>query len=199
MELILASASPRRLALLREAGYDPRVAAVALDETPRLGERPTDLVLRLAEAKARAAAAGCSPGRRDRVVLAADTEVVLAGRALGKPRDEAGAVRMLLALAGRSHEVATGVCLLRTSDGRMLRAVESSRVTFRAIDASQARAYAATGEPLDKAGAYAIQGGAAAFVERVEGSWANVVGLPVERIGAWLARLAFQGADARLA
>ena len=171
--LVLASASPRRRELLRLAGLDPQVRPADVDETPADGEDPVAHVVRLAKAKA------CTvPAADGEVVLAADTVVILDGAVLGKPRDEADAVGMLRRLRGRAHTVVTGVAVAHPTRG-FAQTVVSTEVVFAAISDAAIAAYVATGEPLDKAGAYAIQGGAAAFVTRLNGSWTNVVGLPV--------------------
>ena len=184
--LVLASASPRRLDLLRRLGLVPVARASNLDEDVLPDESPRDLVLRLAEAKGRSVAESLGPDEPPSVVLAADTGVVIDGRALGKPRDPDDARSMLRTLRGRGHEVMTSVFLLRTDDGRHTCDLETTRVTFRDYDKATIEAYVATGEPMDKAGAYGIQGGGADLVDRVEGSWSNVVGLPLERLDAWL-------------
>jgi septum formation protein len=176
---VLASASPRRRDLLRDAGYGFIVQAPQVDERPRRGEPPEACVDRLARAKARAIRA--ARGAVAELVLAADTVVVLGQETLGKPRDQDDAIRMLLALAGRVHRVLTGVCLI-ADDGVELAWVEQSRVAMRSIGAAEARAYAESGEPLDKAGGYALQGRGARFVEAVHGSRSNVIGLPLESL-----------------
>jgi len=175
LPVILASASPRRAELLRQIGivFEVRLPARPVDETPRPGEAPADYVLRLAQEKA-AAVAVTAPGR---VVLAADTTVVLDHRILGKPADAAEAVAMLHALQDRSHEVLTGVAVRRNDRGHARLA--RTEVRFRAVDRSEAEAYAATGEGADKAGGYGIQGIGAIFAETLQGSYSNVVGLPL--------------------
>jgi septum formation protein len=174
LELVLASASPRRRELLEAAGWEVEVRPAAIDETRLPGERPAAYVLRLARAKAAAVAAGV--GAR-RTVLGADTVVVIGGEVLGKPGGDREARAMLRRLSGRSHRVLTGVCLRR--GGREQMWVESTRVWFSKLSAADMAAYVATGEPRDKAGAYAIQGGAARFIQRISGSYSNVVGLPL--------------------
>jgi septum formation protein len=172
--LILASASPRRAELLTTAGIPFEAFPVHIDETQLDAEPPPDHVRRLAEEKARMALAK----RSNAVVLGADTVVVIDERILGKPKDPEHAAAMLRSLAGRSHEVLTGVAVLGT--GRPPRvAVERTRVWISALSNDEIASYVATGEPMDKAGAYAIQGLASRFVERIEGSYSNVVGLPV--------------------
>jgi septum formation protein len=172
--LILASASPRRAELLRAAGIEFEVRAAAVDESVLPGESPDAHVRRLAEAKALAALAAAD----GRPVLAADTVVVVGETILGKPANEADAARMLRMLSGRTHEVLTGVCL---AAGRGSRATEVARTTVEVapLGEDEIAGYIATGEPADKAGAYAIQGVASRFVTRIDGSYSNVVGLPV--------------------
>lgn len=170
--LILASASPRRRDLLSGLGVRFSVRPVDVDETPRPGEEPRGYVLRLAREKAAARAA---PGE---LVLAADTSVVLDGEILGKPVDAADARRMLSRLAGREHTVLTGAALLEAGRGDAS-AVEESRVRIAALSDEELRWYVATGETLDKAGSYAVQGLGAMFVEAVYGDYTNVVGLPL--------------------
>jgi septum formation protein len=174
--IVLASASVRRSRLLDQIGVRHRVAAADIDETPLPGERPAAYVARLAAGKAQAAvaAAGGSPGLP---VLAADTTVALGARIFGKPEGEAGCVEMLTALAGRTHEVLTAIALWH--EGRLREARSTSRVAFRAITPDECRRYWASGEPAGKAGAYAIQGFGAVFVERLEGSFSGVMGLPL--------------------
>jgi septum formation protein len=173
--LILASASPRRADLLSAAGFAFIVRPVEIDEQPRNGETPDDYVLRLAREKAAAAAAGNTAP--EDVVLAADTSVVIDGQILGKPQDDADARRMLELLSGREHQVLTGVVLRR--DGREVAALASSRVQFLPLTSEEITWYVASGEPRDKAGAYAVQGLASRYVAEIHGSYANVVGLPV--------------------
>ena len=170
--LILASASPRRAALLGDAGFAPVVRPASVDERPHPGEPPAAHVGRIATAKALAVTA---PG--DAWVVAADTIVVVDRSILGKPRDPEEAAGMLERLSGREHDVYTGVAVRR--GGSVNVAVAVTRVWFRRLDAATIRWYVESGEPMDKAGAYAIQGRGARFVERIEGSCSNVVGLPV--------------------
>jgi len=174
--IYLASASPRRSALLTQIGVSHSVRPVDLDETRRAGEHPRNYVQRLAREKA--SALWQSLPDPERVpVLAADTTVAVQEEILGKPRDEQDAVRMLSLLSGRTHQVYTGVALL--SRGGVRDAVNVSEVQFRDLTAEEARAYWETGEPSDKAGAYAVQGLAAAFIERIEGSFSGIMGLPL--------------------
>lgn len=171
--LVLASSSPRRRELLALADLVPDVRPGIVDESARAGEEPEDLVLRLATTKARAV-----PRGEDEVVLAADTAVVLEGTALGKPASADEAAAVLGALAGREHEVITGVAV-RARDDRLATTSVSTSVRMTDLDDAVIARYVATGEPFDKAGGYAIQGRAAAFIEGIEGSWTNVVGLPL--------------------
>lgn len=172
--LVLASASPRRADILETLGIPAEAHPARVDESVLPGEGPEQHAERLARAKA-AAVAGLLPGRW---VLAGDTVVVLDDRILGKPRDEAQAVEMLLLLQGRSHRVVSALALVGPG-GRVFSGVQSTEVRFRTFDRGFAEAYAATGEPLDKAGAYGIQGRGAVLVEGVEGDYSGVVGLPV--------------------
>ncbi len=173
--LILASQSPRRRELLERAGFQFTVRPVEIDESWREGEDPESHVLRLARGKARAV-----PAPETDIVLGADTVVVVDGEILGKPVDCADAERMLRLLSGRDHYVLTGVCLKRGA--LELAEVERTVVRFATLDDEEIRAYVASGEPMDKAGAYAIQGLASRFIERIEGCYFNVVGLPVARV-----------------
>ncbi len=188
-QLVLASASPRRLALLRQLGLKPVVVPVEVEERRLPGESPDLFVLRLAEEKCRSAAAARPSTAPPALILAADTAVVIGSRILGKPRNAREAEGMLRLLRGKSHEVMTGVHLLRTDDGRCSGGVEVTVVRFREYDEATIRAYVASGEPLDKAGAYGIQSGGAALAASVEGSWSNVVGLPMERLTQWIGEL----------
>lgn len=171
--IILASASPRRQDLLKAAGIVFDVMAADVDESPQPGETPEAHVRRLAEEKARAVSAQ----RDGATVLGADTVVVVDGELLGKPRDSEDAAAMLRKLRGKTHEVVTGVALL-SRDRRDVR-VARTRVTFGALTDEEIGWYVASGEPMDKAGGYAIQGLASRFVVAIDGSYSNVVGLPV--------------------
>jgi septum formation protein len=174
--LVLASASPRRAELLRAAGFHIEVVPAEVDEALLPGEAPEAYVARVARDKA--AAVACR--KIGNPVLAADTAVVLDGEILGKPSDDAHARSMLERLSGRTHDVLTGVRL--SVDGRGFEAVERTRVRFLPITADEIAWYIASGEPRDKAGGYAIQGLASRFVDWVEGSYTNVVGLPVATV-----------------
>src|SRR3989344_8288601 len=184
--IYLASRSPRRRELLRQIGVafeiiPLRVAqqrGADVDETPRAGELPADYVLRIAVEKAQAAA-GMLRARRlaARPMLAADTTVVCDGVILGKPADAADAARMLTRLSGRAHSVLTAVAVARGEN--LDTRISESQVWFRELAADEIRRYVATGESRDKAGAYAVQGRAAAFITRIEGSYSGIMGLPL--------------------
>jgi septum formation protein len=213
--LVLASASPRRQELLRNAGIPFTVQPAEIDETPRDGETPKDCAERLAREKA----LEVFQTRRDAWVLAADTVVVVDAIILGKPRDAADAARMLRLLSGRTHQVITGVCLvgpksvarsqlpvarkariqrpeprgrvdkeLTTDDRQLTTASESTFVTMSKLSDEDIREYVASGEPMDKAGAYAIQGLASRWIPRIEGDYTNVVGLPLALVWRMLKR-----------
>jgi septum formation protein len=171
----LASASPRRRELLQQIGVPFRLVGTHVDETPLPGEAPAAYVSRLASAKADAG--WLSRSAANAPVLAADTAVVLDGDILGKPRDKDDAERMLLQLSGRTHEVLTAVAV-RSEAGNQIK-VSHSLVTFRTVAAAEAGAYWNTGEPHDKAGAYAIQGYGAIFIADLRGSYSGVMGLPL--------------------
>ena len=173
--IILASASPRRLELLASAGVEFEVFAGDVDEEPLPGEVPADHVVRLARDKAISVASRVE----GRFFVGADTVVVCGGEIMGKPKDAADAERMLRKLSGVSHEVITGYAIFdRERDDALCDAV-TTRVFFKPLRDEEIRDYIATGCPFDKAGAYAIQGGAAYMVERIDGSYSNVVGLPL--------------------
>ena len=183
MNLILASASPRRQELLRIFGCPFTVRAADINETMDPDKAPFDEVARVSRQKAQAIAAG-----QDDVIIAADTIVVCCGKVLGKPRDAEDARRMLSLLSGRDHQVMTGCTVVRGS-----RAVTFTEVTdlhFRPLLPQEIRRYILTGEPMDKAGAYGIQGGAALFCQRMEGDYYNVMGLPLCRLGQVLRDMA---------
>jgi septum formation protein len=175
--IVLASASPRRQELLRNAAIQFTVQAAGIDETPLAGELAQSCAERLARDKARA----ISRSRPQEHVLGADTIVVVDGAMLGKPRDAADAARMLRMLAGRTHQVITGVCLMNPAAAEDIRS-ETTLVTMCELSDDEIRAYVATGEPMDKAGGYAIQGIASRWIPRIEGDYSNVVGLPVSLV-----------------
>ena len=190
MPLILASASPRRADLLRSAGIDVEVRPADVDESLRPGETPTEYVCRVALEKARAVSDRL-PGQ---AVLGADTVVVVDGEILGKPRDGSDARRMLRLLSGRDHRVITGVTLLGSGGARadVDTRTEATTVEFAALSDAEIEWYVATGEPTGKAGAYAIQGLGSRFVTRIEGSYSNVVGLPVHLVWEMCKKAGFQ-------
>ena len=172
--LILASASPRRRELLTNMGIPFTIHPSDADET--VSGAPEEMVRTLALRKAAQVAQAVGAGW----IVGADTLVALDGRALGKPSDADDAVHMLKALSGRAHDVFTGVCLMDAATGKRDLRVVGTKVFFRPLIEEEIRAYVATGEPMDKAGAYAIQGGARGFVERYEGSYENIVGFPTQ-------------------
>ena len=177
--MILASQSPRRIQLMNEAGFDVTVCPASIDETPMPGETPLALVERLSSAKAHAVR-DAHPSYRAETILAADTIVTLDGKLLGKPKDQLDAARMLSNLSGRTHQVATGVSML--SGTREEKFVSVTDVEFYPLTDAQIKDYIATGEPLDKAGAYGIQGMGRLFVRRISGDYYNVVGLPIAEV-----------------
>ncbi|AGI22945.1 Maf-like protein [Pseudomonas sp. ATCC 13867] len=183
-QLYLASSSPRRRELLTQIGLPFHIVPASVDEAPHADESAVAYVERLAREKAQAGLHFLAQ-RADVCVLGADTAVVLDGRILGKPADRAEALAMLQALSGREHEVLTAVAVANRD--RCEARVVSSRVTFRSVSTEEAERYWDTGEPHDKAGGYAIQGLAAVFVSRVEGSYSAVVGLPLCETAALLA------------
>ena len=178
--LILASQSPRRREILERAGIPFTIRVADVDESVRVGEAAQSYVRRLATQKAVAVS---RPGE---VVLGADTTVVVGGEILAKPVDEADAERMLGLLGGRTHEVITGICL--KVGGQLYIDAETTLVRFVELSAEEISAYVRTGEPMDKAGAYAIQGGASRYIDRIEGCYWNVVGLPVAKVFGQLRR-----------
>lgn len=176
---MLASQSPRRSEILRQAGIPFVVRVAGVDESPHAGETPEEYVRRLAVAKASAVEA-----KPDEIVLGADTTVVVDGEILAKPENIEDARRMLRLLSGRRHEVMTGICL--RSVRRAICDCASTEVVFSTLTKNEIAAYVASGEPMDKAGAYAIQGLASKFVERIEGDYFNVMGLPVALVYRYL-------------
>ena len=192
MKIILASSSPRRVEILHHAGIPFEICATQIDEKPLRQETAQAMVARLAEAKARAAAAHLDTRSRDCIVVGADTTVELDGEILGKPLDSADARKMLAKLSGRTHHVLTGIFLLRLPGHSTRAAVDRSEVTFALLSDREIDAYVATGEPLGKAGAYAIQGIAGRFIPRIEGCYFNVVGLPLAKLHALLHELGWQ-------
>jgi septum formation protein len=185
----LASASPRRAEILRDARIDFEICATRVDESTLPGEKARTMVARLAEAKASAAAALSYAGSQARIIVGADTAVELDGEILGKPRDAAHAREMLAKLNGRTHHVLTGIFLLRLPDGATRAGVEDTAVTFAPLNRDEIDAYVESGEPLGKAGAYAIQGVAGRYIPKIDGCYFNVVGLPLAKLYAFLREL----------
>lgn len=186
---MLASGSPRRRELLAGVGLSFTVRPVALDETPRPGEAPEVYVLRLAREKA------ATRGEPGELVLAADTVVALDDTLLGKPEGEEDARRMLRQLSGREHAVFTGVALWSPDTDRLESGVEETRVRFASLSEREIAWYVASCEPFDKAGAYAIQGLGALFVETIAGNYSNVVGLPLPRVYRLLGEMGWEVSD----
>jgi len=186
MRLVLASASVRRAEILQSAGLSFTVLSSAVDETPIPGESAKEMVQRLALAKAELAAArAVGPV----IIIAADTVVTLDGSILGKPRTTEDARQMLEKLSGRTHSVITGVALIRLPDVERVEFQETTQVQFIGLDDEEIVRYLSSGEPFDKAGAYAIQGRAGRYIPRIEGCYYNVVGLPLARLCGALTEL----------
>ena len=171
--IVLASASPRRVALLSQIGIDCEVMPSQIDEKARENEAPLDYVMRMAEEKA-GSVAGLMPGR---IVLGADTDVIMQSRILGKPRDKADFLEMFSLLSGSTHEVITAVSLVHGEQRSLMTSI--SEVSFREVSDEEMHAYWETGEPCDKAGGYAIQGQAAMFICAISGSYSGIMGLPL--------------------
>jgi septum formation protein len=188
MKLILASASPRRAQILRDAGIPFEVARANVNERRRQGESARVMTRRLAQAKAQIIAKKLGKKPLRAIVIGADTTVEVMGELLGKPQSSAGARTMLRKLAGKTHRVVTSVAAIRLPDHAEVIVTETTRVRFAPLSAEDIADYVATGEPLDKAGAYAVQGIGARFIERITGCYFNVVGLPL----AWLYRMLIQ-------
>ena len=184
-KLILASASPRRRQLLEQIGLTFQVMPSEIDEDDIIKRDPLENIQAVALNKARDVAGRVEDG----IVIGADTQVIVDCEVLGKPADEADAKRVLSRLSGRTHRVITGVALVDAKTGLEKTWAETTLVTFRRLSASEIAAYIDTGEPMDKAGAYGIQGRAAAFVERIEGCYFNVVGLPLAKLAQSLRKL----------
>lgn len=190
MKLILASASPRRAEILRDAGLSFTAIPSEVDETPLPGESPHDHVQRLATAKADLVAArSIGPA----IVIGADTVVSVDDHIIGKPRSAEDARRTLSHLSGRTHSVLTGVTLIRLPDAERINFVEETLVHFSPLSPEEISQYLATDEPYDKAGAYAIQGRAGRYIPRIEGCYFNVVGLPLARVAQELKALGWSG------
>jgi septum formation protein len=192
MKLILASSSPRRAEILRNAGIAFEIHATQIDEAELPGEGAHAMAARLAEAKARATEAQIGAGTDRCIILGADTTVELDDEILGKPRDSTHAHEILAKLSGRTHHILTGIFLLRLPGNATSAAVENSAVTFAPLSEKEIDAYVATGEPLGKAGAYAIQGLAGRYISRIEGCYFNVVGLPLARLYGLLRELGWR-------
>lgn len=188
--ILLASASPRRSALLTQIGVPHGIQPVDIDESPRPGESPAEYVYRLARTKAQTLWERL-PAHERKPVLGADTTVALGGDILGKPSSSTELLQMLRRLSGRTHQVYTGVALC-SEHGTQLR-LSVSDVTFRALSDIEIVAYWETGEPADKAGGYAVQGKAALFIERISGSYSGIVGLPLFETAQLLAEIGWQG------
>lgn len=192
MKLILASASPRRAEILRNAGIAFEIRAISVDESRHTNEAPGDYVRRLALAKAQAVVAAERGSKDGPLVLGADTVVVVAEEILGKPTTPDDARRMLRLLSGRTHEVHTGLALLRANEADERVMEEVTRVEFAPLTDAEVESYIATGEPFDKAGAYAIQGVGGRYVTRIEGCYFNVMGLPLARLWTLLREFGYE-------
>ena len=188
-KIILASGSPRRKSLLQAVGADFKVVAPRVDEDGVTDICPEIIVRRLAREKALEVRSRLSLSDRRRLIVAADTVVAYRHHVLGKPENGAEAVRMLRMLSGRWHQVYTGLCLISPLDGRVTTGYEATRVKFRRLTSDYINNYVASGEPLDKAGAYGIQELGALIVERVDGCYFNVVGLPLVKLDKMIRRL----------
>ncbi len=182
MKLILGSASPRRAAVLRDAGFVFQVRPADVDETRVPHEAAEDYVRRVAQAKAHAVAEQARAAGERAIVIAADTTVLAEGQILEKPKDAEDARRMLRLFSGKTHEVLTALCVLNIPTGKELLHVEKTRVEFLKMSEQEIESYIQTGEPFDKAGAYGIQGIAGRFATRIEGCYFNVLGLPLSRL-----------------
>ncbi len=193
MKIVVASSSPRRAQILRDAGIPFEAVPTGVEEARSPDESPENLVRRLAEVKAGAAARIFAMGDEPVFFVGADTVVVIDDLILGKPASPEEAREMLQRLSGRTHTVLTGLTVLRRPPGMSRTEIESTRVSFAALSEQQIAAYVASGEPFGKAGAYAIQGRAGRFVTRVEGCYFNVVGLPLARLDRLLGELGWQG------
>jgi septum formation protein len=197
MKLVLASASPRRAEILRNAGFAFEVFPTNVDESRFPGEGAKDYVLRLASSKARVAAEEIAKRGEQTIVIGADTVVVLGSQILGKPESAEDARWMLRSLSGQSHEVLTGISLLSTPENQRASHVETTRVSFLPLSEADIRDYLATNEPFDKAGAYGIQGIAGRYIPRIEGCYFNVMGLPVSRLWLMLRQFGWRESGSR--
>jgi septum formation protein len=196
MKLILASASPRRADILRNAGLAFEVIRADVDETLLPGERAGDYVRRLAGQKARAALERLGRDAPPAILIGADTTVVASGQILGKPANDEDARRMLRLLSGQTHEVLTGITVIRSADGYSASQVETTRVSFASLSESDIEDYLASGEPFDKAGGYGIQGIGGRYARRIEGCYFNVMGLPLSRLWSMLRAFGWDERDA---
>jgi septum formation protein len=194
MKLILASASPRRAQILRAAGLSFDVAPASVSERQKRDETARTMTRRLARAKAQAVVEKLGNGPGEAIVIGADTIVEVNGELLGKPQSSAAARKMLRKLSGRTHRVVTSVVGIRLPDHAEQVATESTRVRFARLNGNEIAGYLATGEPLDKAGAYAVQGMGGRFIERIDGCYFNVVGLPLARLYRMLLAFGWQPA-----
>ena len=185
--IILASQSPRRVALLKQIGIDCLVMPADIDETPLSGELPSDYVLRLAEQKASAIVTKLNAQHANLLILAADTTVALGNAIFGKPENEADAFNMLKKLSGSTHQVHTAIAA--AFKGKLETAINTTQVTIMPLSDAMISEYIATGEPMDKAGSYAIQGLAGAWVSHIEGSYTGVMGLPVHETALLLDKI----------
>ena len=196
MKLILASSSPRRAEVLRNAGFVFEVRAAEVDETRLPQEAAEDYVRRVARAKAHVVVEQARAAGERAVVIAADTIVLAEGQILGKPKDAADARRMLRLFSGKTHEVLTALCLINIPAAEESLHVEKTRVEFLKMSEEEIENYIQTGEPFDKAGAYGIQGIAGRFATRIEGCYFNVLGLPLSRLWTTLQALGWKESDA---
>jgi len=197
MKLILASASPRRAQILRDAGIPFELARANVSEGRKRGENAVAMTRRLAQAKAQIIAKKLGKKPLQAIVIGADTTVEVKGELLGKPQSLAQARKMLRKLAGRTHRVVTSVAAIRLPDHAQAIATVTTRVRFAPLSAEDIAEYVATGEPLDKAGAYAVQGIGGRLIERIDGCYFNVVGLPLARLGRMLSELGWRPAPQR--
>lgn len=197
MKLILASASPRRAQILRDAGLRFELAQANVNERPKRGETAQAMTRRLAHAKAFAVVKRLGKDSREAIVIGADTIVEMGGELLGKPRSPQAAREMLAKLAGKTHRVVTSVAAIRLSDHAEKLTTETTRVRFALLSADEIADYVMTGEPLDKAGAYGVQGIGGRFIEKIDGCYFNVVGLPLARLYRMLIDLGWKSDERR--
>ncbi|KYG67669.1 septum formation inhibitor Maf [Bdellovibrio bacteriovorus] len=192
LQLVLASESPRRRALLKEAGFNFDVVPSKVSEIPNKNLNVNDQILDIARRKARAVYEVLKPGRTGPfVILTADTEVIFGGAPLGKPSDKDDAYRILKLLSGHFHEVITAVCVMNSETGKEISQIETTQIYFKELTDKEIWDYINTGEPMDKAGAYGIQGGGGNFVQKIEGPFDNVVGLPMKLVRTLLTEIGF--------